>query len=121
MAKPTHCRLPSSGIRARLLITPGSIAMVKRTVPPGQLKVFNLEDGLGWEEICPIVGKQVPKNLEWPGRNTPDEFHQMGRPMYWRALAKTVMGISTIIGTVAVAGIWYRRAGGKLPILPLMS
>ena len=95
---------------------PNSIATVKRSVPPGQLKVFNLEDGFGWEQICPIVGKPVP-NAEWPGRNTPDEFHELRRPIVRKAATKTILGMSTIVGTVVTAGIWY----GVIPSMSIMG
>ncbi len=80
---------------------------------------MSLEDGLGWEEICPFLG--VPKpDREWPGRNTPDEFKQLTAPAWGKAMRKTVVGVTTILGVAITAGVWYRRAGGKLPSLSLV-
>lgn len=42
---------------------------------------MNLEDGFGWEQICPLVGVPVPKNTEWPDKNTPEQFHKISRPV----------------------------------------
>ena len=56
-----------------------SIAEVKRLVPPEQLKVCKLEDGFGWEEICPYLGVPVP-DAPWPSLHTPEEFQQTAGP-----------------------------------------
>ncbi|RYP52649.1 hypothetical protein DL769_010631 [Monosporascus sp. CRB-8-3] len=93
------------------------IATVKRLVPPEQLKVVTLEEGLGWEEICPYLGVPVPKGLDWPGRNTPEEFREITAPLARRAARKTIMSLTTIAVSVLAAGVWYRRAGGTLPNL----
>ncbi|RYP08972.1 hypothetical protein DL765_008615 [Monosporascus sp. GIB2] len=93
------------------------IATVKRLVPPEQLKVITLEDGLGWEEICPYLGVPVPKGLDWPGRNVPEEFAAIGAPISRGAMTRAITSMTTIAVGIIAAGVWYRRAGGPLPNL----
>ncbi|KAK7752053.1 hypothetical protein SLS62_006018 [Diatrype stigma] len=101
------------------------IATVKQSVPPNRLKVMNLEDGFGWEEICPLLGVPVPESLEWPGRNPPEVSHRNSGPIYRRALRKAIIGVTTILGTAIAVGVWVGTTGGKLPkssfILPKLS
>ncbi|RYP32004.1 hypothetical protein DL767_005449 [Monosporascus sp. MG133] len=93
------------------------IATVKRLVPPEQLKVFTLEDGFGWEEICPYLGVPVPKGLDWPGRNVPEEFAAIAAPIIQRSIRRAVMSLTTIAVGIIAAGVWYQRAGRALPML----
>ncbi|RYP08158.1 hypothetical protein DL764_002065 [Monosporascus ibericus] len=93
------------------------IATVKRLVPPEQLKVLTLEDGFGWEEICPYLGVPVPKDLDWPGRNVPEEFAAITGPVIQRSVRRAIMSLTTITVGIIAAGVWYRRAGGPLPAL----
>ncbi|RYP58334.1 hypothetical protein DL770_010452 [Monosporascus sp. CRB-9-2] len=93
------------------------IATVKRLVPPEQLKVVTLEDGLGWEEICPYLGVPVPKGLDWPGRNVPEEFAAISGPVIQGAVRRAITSLTTIAVGIIAAGVWYRRTGGALPML----
>ncbi|KAI1127390.1 P-loop containing nucleoside triphosphate hydrolase protein [Nemania abortiva] len=91
------------------------IAEVKRLVPPNQLQVFKLEDGFGWEELCPYLGVPIPE-IPWPALNTPEEFHSIVRPKIQTAISKGMAGVTTIIAVAAI-GIWYGRKG----LLPLVT
>ncbi|KAJ8127526.1 hypothetical protein O1611_g6110 [Lasiodiplodia mahajangana] len=91
------------------------IAEVKRLVPPKQLKVFRLEDGFGWNELCPCLGVPVP-DTPWPSLNTPEEFHSIVKPKIKTAVAKGMTGVTTIIAVAAI-GIWY----GRKSLLPLLT
>ncbi|CAJ2513936.1 Uu.00g020550.m01.CDS01 [Anthostomella pinea] len=51
----------------------GNIASVKKLVPPEQLCVVRLEDGLGWEQICPFLELPIPET-KYPRGNEPLEF-----------------------------------------------
>ena len=93
------------------------IATVKRLVPPEQLKVLTLEDGFGWDEICPYLGVPVPKGLDWPGRNAPEEFAAISDPVIRGVARRAIMSLTTITVGIIAAGVWYRRAGGALPTL----
>ncbi|KAL7931880.1 hypothetical protein V8C35DRAFT_104578 [Trichoderma chlorosporum] len=47
---------------------------VKRLAPKNQLLSCTLEGGFGWEQICPFLGKEIPKQ-RYPKGNAPAEFH----------------------------------------------
>ncbi|KAI5925159.1 P-loop containing nucleoside triphosphate hydrolase protein [Camillea tinctor] len=53
-------------------------ALVKKLVPPERLLVVKLEDGLGWEEICPFLGHEAPET-RYPRGNDPKEFGKLLR------------------------------------------
>ncbi|KAH9908526.1 P-loop containing nucleoside triphosphate hydrolase protein [Xylariomycetidae sp. FL2044] len=90
------------------------IAEVKRTVPPAQLKVCRLEDGFGWNEVCPYIGVPVP-DMPWPSINRPDEFHTIAAPTFERAVKKTAMACISVLVPVLGVGLFYFRKG-RLPM-----
>ncbi|KAJ8212211.1 hypothetical protein LV158_004249 [Aspergillus fumigatus] len=49
------------------------IKAVKNTVPKDRLLVIKLEDGLGWEQICPFLGVPIPEE-KYPRGNDADNF-----------------------------------------------
>ncbi|KAK8133690.1 hypothetical protein PG984_005702 [Apiospora sp. TS-2023a] len=83
------------------------IAKVKAIVPPKQLKVCRLEDGFGWNEICPYLGVPVPET-EWPSRNAPEEFFQISDKALNSGQQKAVAVVSVLAPLIAV-GLWYAR------------
>ncbi|KAI1497256.1 P-loop containing nucleoside triphosphate hydrolase protein [Biscogniauxia marginata] len=87
------------------------IAEVKRIVPPEQLKVCKLEDGFGWNEICPYLGVPIPET-DWPSLNTPDEFHSIVRPNIDASIRKGIIGMTSVIIPLVAAGVWYATNGG---------
>ncbi|KAI5868337.1 hypothetical protein GGS23DRAFT_23002 [Durotheca rogersii] len=86
------------------------IAEVKRIVPPEQLKVCKLEDGFGWEQVCPYLGVPVP-DFDWPSRNAPEEFFEITGPKMKVAFLKGLIGTTSILAPLVAAGIWYLRQG----------
>ncbi|KAI4858568.1 hypothetical protein F4820DRAFT_227009 [Hypoxylon rubiginosum] len=84
------------------------IAEVKRLVPPERLKVCKLEDGFGWDEICPYLGVPIP-DVKWPSLNTPEEFHEITGPKLQRAFMKGLISTTSIIAPVIAVGFWYLR------------
>ncbi|KAF3060882.1 putative nad dependent epimerase protein [Daldinia childiae] len=86
------------------------IAEVKRLVPPEQLKVCKLEDGFGWDEICPYLGVPIPDE-KWPSLNTPEEFGEVAAPKLKTAFMKGMVGTTSIIAPIVAAGLWYLRKG----------
>ncbi|KAK8094863.1 hypothetical protein PG997_001548 [Apiospora hydei] len=89
------------------------IAKVKSIVPPAQLKVCRLEDGFGWDEICPYLGVPVPEDTEWPSRNQPEEFFAISdKALRTGGQSKLAIAASVLAPLVAV-GIWYARTGGR--------
>ncbi|KAI3338730.1 P-loop containing nucleoside triphosphate hydrolase protein [Ustulina deusta] len=91
------------------------IADVKRFAPPKQLKVFKLEDGFGWNELCSYLGIPIP-DIPWPSLNTPEEFHSLAGPKIQTAISKGIAGVTTITAIVAVV-IWY----GRKSLWPLLA
>ncbi|KAJ2904753.1 hypothetical protein MKZ38_007261 [Zalerion maritima] len=78
------------------------IAMVKRIIPPERLCVIRLEDGLGWEQICPYLEKDIPKDTPYP-RGT-DHIAQLGAligPIINGAIMKMA---AVVVPAVGVAG-----------------
>ncbi|KAK7947995.1 uncharacterized protein PG986_008881 [Apiospora aurea] len=88
------------------------IAKVKEIVPPAQLKVCRLEDGFGWDEICPYLGVPVPADTEWPSRNQPEEFFTISDKALSTDHSKLTIAASVLAPLVAV-GIWYARTEGR--------
>ena len=42
------------------------IRNVKRVIPAERMLIVKIEDGLGWEQICLFLGKDIPKGVEYP-------------------------------------------------------
>ncbi|KAI1172583.1 P-loop containing nucleoside triphosphate hydrolase protein [Nemania sp. FL0916] len=106
-----HCTngfyMSDEGRRALVENYKDYIAEVKRLVPPEQLKIFRLEDGFGWNELCPCVGVPVP-DIPWPSLNTPEEFRAVTGPQFQKAARKGMAGVTTIVAIAAI-GMWYGR------------
>ncbi|PTB63110.1 hypothetical protein BBK36DRAFT_1127129 [Trichoderma citrinoviride] len=49
---------------------------VKRLVPKDRLLCCTLEGGFGWEQICPFLGKEIPKD-PYPRGNAPAQFQEL--------------------------------------------
>ncbi|KAG6020786.1 hypothetical protein E4U41_002726 [Claviceps citrina] len=47
--------------------------MAKRVLPADRLCYFRLEDGLGWEQICPFLGIPIPDE-PFPDANVQENF-----------------------------------------------
>ncbi|KAI0161097.1 P-loop containing nucleoside triphosphate hydrolase protein [Hypoxylon sp. FL1284] len=86
------------------------IADVKRLVPAQRLKVCKLEDGFGWDELCPFLGVKKP-DTEWPALNTPEQFHEIAGPTLKAAIVKGIIGTTSVIVPIIAVGIWYLRKG----------
>lgn len=110
---PLHC----TAMRSRTcvdprLFHPRSIAKVKAIVPPVQLKVCRLEDGFGWDEICPYLGVPVPEGTEWPSRNAPEEFFQISDKALNSGQHKAVV-VASVLAPLIALGVWYARSEGR--------
>ncbi|KAI1092750.1 P-loop containing nucleoside triphosphate hydrolase protein [Rostrohypoxylon terebratum] len=86
------------------------IAEVKRLVPPEQLLVCKLEDGFGWNEICPYLGVPIP-DAEWPSLNKPEEFFEIVSPKIQSAFMKGLVSVTSMAVPVVAVGFWYLRKG----------
>ncbi|KAI2638402.1 hypothetical protein GGS21DRAFT_488485 [Xylaria nigripes] len=81
------------------------IADVKRLVPPEQLTVFKLEDGFGWNELCPYMGVPIP-DAPWPNLNTVEEIEAALWPLVQSGLYKGMVASATLVAIAAI-GMWY--------------
>jgi hypothetical protein len=82
-------------------------ARLKRTIPPERMLVIRIEDGLGWEQICPWLGKEVPdKGVEYPKGVRHDEIKtEWLDPMVRNAMLK--LAATVLVPSIAIGwGVW---------------
>ncbi|KAI1500169.1 hypothetical protein F5X99DRAFT_387227 [Biscogniauxia marginata] len=83
------------------------IAKAKAMVPREQLLVAKLEDGFGWEEICPFLGNEIPA-VRYPKGNAPAEFKKIGDDIFGPKIAKfAVIAITAVLVPVTSVAAWY--------------
>ena len=81
-----------------------SIRTIKETLPKDRLLVVKLEDGLGWEQICPFLDQPIPEE-QYPRGNEPDKFHRIvGDYMEPRVKAAMVNFGAMVTATAGIAG-----------------
>jgi hypothetical protein len=79
----------------------------KALVPEDRLLVAKLEDGFGWEQICPFLGHPIPET-RYPRGNAPHEFKKMANEFMAPAIRKAgLMAISAVLIPVISVGAWY--------------
>lgn len=71
--------------------------MAKATIPADRLRVIQLENGLGWEDICPFLEVPIP-SADYPGRNEPEKFQAMVEAF----ITPLITGAAVKLGVVAV-------------------
>ncbi|KAH8681036.1 P-loop containing nucleoside triphosphate hydrolase protein [Xylariales sp. PMI_506] len=82
------------------------ITTCKKLVPPEQLKCVVLEEGLGWEEICPFLGLPIPEE-EYPRGNDPLEFKGIVEDCLAPGIKKALFSTgAALVGTLSI-GAWY--------------
>lgn len=87
-----------------------STEQVKTLVPKEKLGYFSLEDGFGWEEICPILGKPIPEQ-RYPRGNAPKEFEALTMRLLGPSFKKAAaIVITTILIPLIGFGSWYYRS-----------
>ncbi|CAA9961541.1 hypothetical protein PTMSG1_04925 [Pyrenophora teres f. maculata] len=76
-------------------------------LPPDRFASFRLEEGFGWDQLCPFLGVPVP-DVPYPSANTPERFDEMQAGFVKAALwkAKMLATTATVIPGIAV-GAWY--------------
>ncbi|KAJ5619816.1 hypothetical protein N7510_003800 [Penicillium lagena] len=80
------------------------IKMAKATIPADRLRVIQLEDGLGWEDICPFLGVPIP-SADYPGRNEPEKFQGLVQGFITPLITAAALRLSVVaVPTVAVLG-----------------
>ncbi|KAH7024731.1 uncharacterized protein B0I36DRAFT_376575 [Microdochium trichocladiopsis] len=81
-------------------------AMTKSRIPKQQLLVCRLEDGFGWEQICPFLGKEIPKQ-RYPRGNAPKEFEATLKGLLAPALRKSAAIVVTVVLMPLIAAGWW--------------
>ncbi|KAH9907026.1 hypothetical protein F4778DRAFT_724415 [Xylariomycetidae sp. FL2044] len=76
---------------------------VRKIIPPEQLLDIKLEDGLGWEQICPFLGHRIP-DVPYPRGNDPQEFKKTANGILARGILSVLT--SMIVLVVPVIGVW---------------
>ena len=76
-------------------------------MPRDQLLEVKLEDGLGWEQICPFLGKEIPEK-PYPRTNAREEFQKLyGSVIGPRIQAAMKRLAATILVPSIAVGVWY--------------
>ncbi|KIX05113.1 uncharacterized protein Z518_05985 [Rhinocladiella mackenziei CBS 650.93] len=79
------------------------IERVKKIIPPERLYVLRLEDGLGWNEICPYLGKPIP-DVKYPqGQEHADLKARLLAPL----IRDAVMKIGLLTAPAVGVGAWF--------------
>lgn len=89
-----------------------SIEEVKKVAPKDRLKVISLEDGLGWEEICPFLEVPIPQET-YPRGHVKEEFDTLVygvlRPKIQAAILRLTTAIVPFVGIGTFYGYKYFR------------
>lgn len=89
-----------------------SIQTVKQILPKERTLVVRLEDGLGWEQICPFLGVPIPKE-DYPKPNDPKMFEEISKTLLkpWVKAAMVRLGMFAVstLGVVGYLGWRYYR------------
>lgn len=81
-----------------------SIKSVKDTIQADRLCLIQLEDGLGWETICPFLGVPIPDEA-YPGRNEPEKFQVLVEGFVGPRINAAIMRFSVVaVSKVGVLG-----------------
>jgi hypothetical protein len=109
-SEPRGARSQKNGQTANLNMRSNQMAM--NLVPPEKLLVVKLEDGLGWEQICPFLGVDIPRE-PYPHANDPKEFEKMVHGFMTTAWTRSFKRWAALWTPVIGIGIWYvlRRKG----------
>ncbi|KAI1347490.1 hypothetical protein F5Y01DRAFT_307504 [Xylaria sp. FL0043] len=81
-------------------------ARAKELVPADRLLVAKLEDGLGWEQICPFLEVDIP-TIPYPRINDTKQFQAHSTQMI-QSGRRRAMSLMGALGVLAVS-IWYIR------------
>lgn len=89
-----------------------SIRTAKERLPKERLLVIRLEDGLGWEQICPFLDMPIPDE-PYPPPNVPEVFKALGeaflRPWIRSAMFKCGALVTPVVGVAGYLGWRYFR------------
>jgi hypothetical protein len=90
------------------------IKAVKNTVPKERLLVVRLEDGLGWEQICPFLDVPIPEE-KYPSGNDVDNFQAMAEGYFKERTRAAMLRLGTLlVPALGVSGYLGWKYFGKL-------
>ncbi|KAI0473578.1 TLD-domain-containing protein [Xylariaceae sp. FL0804] len=90
-------------------------AKAKTIAPPDRFVACKLEDGFGWEQICPLLGHDIPEQ-PYPRGNAPAEFEAMANETLVPRLRRVGLIILTAVAVpVASVAALYLHNSGRLP------
>ncbi|EAW20279.1 uncharacterized protein NFIA_099130 [Aspergillus fischeri NRRL 181] len=90
------------------------IKAVKNTVPKDRLLVVKLEDGLGWEQICPFLGVPIPEE-KYPGGNDADNFKGLVEEYFNERTRAAMLRLGALlVPALGVSGYLGWKYFGKL-------
>jgi len=83
---------------------------VREILPKEKLASFNLEDGFGWEQLCPAVGCPIP-DVPYPQPNTPARFDALQVGFVRSAIRRVIMlgTTSVLVPTLGIAAWYYMK------------
>ncbi|KAH8649866.1 hypothetical protein BX600DRAFT_528863 [Xylariales sp. PMI_506] len=80
---------------------------VRDLIPEKQRLILNLDNGLGWEDMCPFLEKPVP-DVPYPRGNAPAEFQKLADQLLVPRIKRGMAIIaSVVLVPLASVGIWY--------------
>ncbi|KAF4178952.1 hypothetical protein CNMCM8927_002002 [Aspergillus lentulus] len=85
------------------------IKAVKNTVPKERLLVVKLEDGLGWEQICPFLDVPIPEE-KYPRGNDVDNFKAMAEGYFKERTRAAMLRLGALLVPALVEKISQARA-----------
>ena len=83
---------------------------VKRVIPKERMLVLEIEEGLGWEKICPYLDKEVPKDVAYPRVVEHEKMKEKFlKPILVQAALRLVL--SMLLPLALGVGVWWRWFG----------
>lgn len=79
-----------------------------KLIPKDKLLVVNLEDGLGWEEICPFLGHEIP-DVPYPRTNNPQMFKAITNKVLRDSNRRATVRMVTMVAPVVGVLVWWLR------------
>jgi hypothetical protein len=81
------------------------IEYLKRVVPKDRLVFFNVKEG--WEPLCEVLGKEVPKGIPFPRINDGEAIDRLAKSVVMKGLVRWA-GTAATVGAVAVSYAWLK-------------
>lgn len=79
--------------------------IVRKVTPAERLLVVKLEDGLGWEQLCPFIGDKIPE-VAYPRGNEPKKWAPDVDDMFTRHWKVAFARWAAVAVAVVIVGSW---------------